>query len=150
MAGILTTASTAEIALAANTEKLIMSVASTSNNDRMKLLRWGIFFDSITSNAEPVIVQIKVTTGTIGGTTTLTAYKITPGSETPAMAFSISNGANTLTGSVADSAEVHPQSGYEIIYPMGQEIIIPGGSDLMLTANAPAIVNAKGKMTIEI
>jgi hypothetical protein len=57
--------------------------------------------------------------------------------------------AEPTAGDVVDVVEVHPQSGYEIIYPLGQEVIIGGGDRLGIECTAPAGVNVRAKIVFE-
>ena len=60
--------------------------------------------------------------------------------------------AEPTTGDILDIAEVHPQSGYEVKYPIGQELIIPGGSRVgIICTNAvgAVTVNCRAKLICE-
>ena len=45
--------------------------------------------------------------------------------------------------------EIHPQQGYEKLYPMGQEIIVGGGDRVGLLVTAPAGVNCEAEIKYE-
>jgi hypothetical protein len=40
---------------------------------------------------------------------------------------------------VVESAEIHPQTGYRVFYPMGQEIMIPNGERLGFKTTSAAL-----------
>jgi len=52
-------------------------------------------------------------------------------------------------GDILENKEVHPQQGYETIYPEGAEIQVAGGGRLSIKATAPAIVNCVVEMEFE-
>jgi hypothetical protein len=57
--------------------------------------------------------------------------------------------AEPTAGDVLDAIEVHPQSGYEKIFPLGDEIIVPGGGRVGIECTAPAGVNVRAKIAFE-
>lgn len=150
MAGIICSASTPEIALVAATAKTVAQLKSLANQ-RLKLIKWGVSFDGVSPSAEPVQVRLLRQTTVIGGTpTAVTPVKINIGSETIQSTFAYSAGGSEPTASdVLDVKEVHPQSGYECIFPLGQEIIVTGGASvsyLGIECTAPAVVNVRAVM----
>ena len=50
---------------------------------------------------------------------------------------------------VVELKEVHPQSGYEKIYPQGGEVILDGGTRLGIECTAQAAVNVSAEMVFE-
>lgn len=149
MAAFIGIAQTAEVALAAASAKTVLQLVAASNH-RVKLLGWGVFFDSTSVSAEPVqvIVVRQTTAGTMSANT--------PSKMDDSLAETLQTTAQDnatvepTTGSdELDMAEVHPQSGYEIRYPLGQEPIIGGGDRLGIVCTAPAVVNVRAKMIFE-
>lgn len=147
MAGIRGSITTAEVALAASTKKTVLQLTAPANQ-RLILKRWGIFFDGVDPLAAPVEVELLFQT-TAGTLSSLTPVKLTPGSETVQATAGYNATAEPTAGDLVEAAEVHPQSGYEVIMPLGEEIIIPGGSRIGITALAGATVNARAKMLFE-
>lgn len=156
MAGIILTATTPEVALSAATAKTVGQIKSLANQ-RLKLLKWGVFFDGISPSAEPVQVRLVRQTSAIGGTpTAVTPVLNGVGSETPQSSFAYSAGGTEPTYDTPNKVlmvlEVHPQFGYEYTYPLGQEELITGGASasyLGVECTAPAAVNARCMMKWE-
>lgn len=153
MAGIICSATTPEIALSAATAKTVGQIKSLANQ-RLKLLKWGVYFDGISPSAEPVQVRLLRQTTAIGGTpTAVTPVMVNTGSETIQSTFAYSAGGSEPTaGNVIEAIEVHPQAGYEYTYPLGQELEITGGASvgyLGVECTAPATVNVRCQMKWE-
>lgn len=147
MADIQAIAQTGEVALAAATAKTVLQIVAPANH-KLKVLRWGVYFDGINSSAEPVEVRLLRQT-TAGTMSALTPTKLGTDAETLQTGAQHSATAEPTAGDVLDMCEVHPQAGYEVILPMGQEIKIPGGGRLGIECKAPASVNVRAKIVIE-
>jgi hypothetical protein len=124
----------------------------------VKVLGWGIYFDGTSVAAEPVQVFLESGDTSGGGGTSLSATPAAAGSIclTNLAATAIqSSAAVGMTAAVStnvirhDGAAVHPQSGYEVRYPLGQEPIIAQGKYVSIYVSAPATVNATAKMICE-
>ena len=149
MAGLICIAQTAEVALVAATAKTIIQVLAPANQ-RDKIKRWGVFFDGVSGTAEPVQVRLLRQTSAGTGGDVLTAVKQVAGSETvQTTGLSDIDSAEPTADDVLDVAEVHPQSGYEVIIPFDMPIEIPGGGRVGIECTAPAIVNVRGKIVFE-
>lgn len=148
MAAFIGIAQTAEVALAAATAKTVVQIIAPTNH-RVKILRWGVFFDGISGTAEPVQVALcrQSTAGTMSALTPVKADDSL--AETLLTTAQYNATVEPTTGDVLDSVEVHPQSGYEIIYPLGQEMIIGGADRVGIVCTAPATVNARCKLIFE-
>jgi hypothetical protein len=149
MAGLLCIAQTSEVALVAATAKTILQLTAPTNQ-RLKVKRWGVFFDGIANDAEPVEIRLlrQTTVGTGGDV--LTPVLQVAGSETiQTSGLSDIDVAEPTAGDVVDVAEVHPQSGYEVIIPFDMPIEIPGGGRMGIECIAPAAVNVRAKMIFE-
>lgn len=147
MAGILCIAQTAEIALSSATTETVLQIAAPTNQ-RLKLKRWGVFFDGVDSAAEPV--QVRLLRQTDAGTmSSLTPVKQVAGSETVQTTAQHTATAEPTAGDVLDMAEVHPQSGFEVIIPFDMPIEVPGGERIGIECTAPAAVNVRAKMIFE-
>ena len=147
MAGLLCIALTTEVALAAATAKTIIQIIAPANH-RLKIKRWGVFFDGISGTEEPV--QVRLLRQTDAGTVSA----LTPVSQVVATETVQTTAGHTATveptaGDILDMAEVHPQSGYEVIIPFDMPIEIPGGGRVGIECTAPAIVNVRAKIIFE-
>jgi hypothetical protein len=144
MAGVTCIAQTAEVALSAATAKTVLQITAMTNH-RLHIKRWAVFFDGISSTAEPVQVRLLRQT-TAGTMTSLTPVKLVAGSETVQTTAQHTATAEPTAGDILDIAEVHPQSGYEVVVPFDQVIEVPGGTRLGIEATAPAAVNVRAKI----
>lgn len=147
MSAIFGSAVTAEVALTAATAKTVLQVKAPTNH-RVKILGWGVFFDGVSSTAEPVVVRL------LRQTTTGTMSALTPGQVVPVAESILTTAAHTATveptaGTVIESLEVHPQQGYEKMYSQGQEPVIGGGGYVGIECTAPAGVNVIAKILFE-
>ena len=148
MAALNGIAQTAEVALSAAVTRTVMQVVAPTNH-RVKLLGWGVFFDGISANAEPVQVRLLRQT-TAGTMSALTPVKMDGSlAETLLVTALHSASAEPTAGDVVDIIECHPQGGYEKIFPLGQEVVIQGGGRLGIECTAPAGVNVRAKMMFE-
>lgn len=148
MAAFIGKALTSEIALSAAAAKTVLQLVAPANH-RVKVLAWGVYFDGTSSSAEPV--QVRVLRQTTAGTMSA----LTPVKNDDSIAEALQTTAqHTATaeptaGDVLEAKEVHPQSGYEKIYPLGQEIIIGGSDRVGIECTAPAGVNVRADITFE-
>ena len=148
MSAFIGIAQTDEVALAAATVKTVVQLVAPSNH-RLKILRWGVWFDGTSGSAEPVQVELKRQT-TAGTMSALTLVKQDDSiAETLQATAQHTATVEPTEGDVLDIKEVHPQSAYEIIYPLGQEIIVGGGDRVGIACNAPAIVNVRAQIVYE-
>lgn len=162
MAGRLLIATTNEIALVAATQKTVLQlrVPSASQKTPIEVLEWGVYFDGVSVTAEPIVVNL-VTQDNDGSGTAITfnggryqqanldhtGTPVTPNT-TAHEDFSTQP---TGTYHILDAVEVHPQQGYEKIYPLGQERRIPPGTTtnrhrIAIACTAPANVNVRAKL----
>lgn len=148
MAAFLGIAQTAEVALTAATAKTVVQLVAAANH-RVKILRWGVFFDGTSVTGEPVQVRV-LRQSTAGTMSSLTPVKMDDSlAETLLTTAQHTATAEPTAGDIVDIAEVHPQASYEIIYPLGQEIIVGGGDRLGIECTAPAGVNVRAKIVFE-
>lgn len=142
MANLLFSAQISEQALSQDTvETLIQIVAPT--NQRVKIVRWGVFFDGTQPRNEPV--QIRVLRQLSSGTaSSLSLVKLDDSlSETIRTTARYDFTSEPTGSSVIESYNIHPQQGIYVPYVLGQEIIISGGGRLGIDCNAPNDVNAR-------
>lgn len=145
MAGLKVAATTAEIALSAATAKTVIQIVAPTNQ-KLKVERIGLFFDGVSPTGEPV--QVRVLRQTTAGTmTSLTPVKRNNGDgETIQGTAQHTATAEPTAGDVYDVFEIHPQSGYDIFFPLGQEPLVKGGDRLGIECTAPAAVNVRCKV----
>jgi len=138
---------TAEIVTGTSAKTLVQVVAPT--NQRVAILGWGIYFDATSVTAEPIQVELLRQT-TAGTMSSLTPRKVDSdvGTAIQSTAQHTST-AEPTAGDILQSLEVHPQSGYECVFPLGQEFVVPGGGRVGLRVTAPATANARVFMRCE-
>lgn len=134
------------IALVAATAKTVLGV-NASANVRLKLKRWGIYFDGTSATAVPVIVQL-LRTSSAGTSTAVTPRNVNQ-TETVQATAGKNYTAEPTAGDILENKEIHPQQGYETIYPEGGEVQVAGGGRLTIKATAPAGVNCVVEMEFE-
>lgn len=147
MAGLLCCAQTNEVALLAGAAKTVLQVTAPAHQ-RLKVRRWGVFFDGIDPAGEPVQVRL-LRQGTAGSMTGLTPVKLVSGSETVQTTAAHSATAEPSAGDVVDVVECHPQTGFDAILPPDQVVEIPGGTRIGVECTAPAAVNVRAKIWFE-
>jgi hypothetical protein len=141
-------ATIAEQALAAATQETVLQLVAAANH-RVKVLRWGIFFDGQTVADEPVqvVLQRQSDAGTSAANT---PTKVDDSlAETLLTTARDAVSAEPTSGDVVGAYQVHPQSGYAEIFPLGQEIIIGGGDRLGIRVTAPDVVNCRAFIHFE-
>ena len=148
MANFIGVLQTTEIALAASTVKTVLQLTAPANH-RLRLLRMKVSFDGISPTAEPA--QVRLLRQTSAGTMS----SLNPVKQDNSLAEALlSTGASNATaeptaGDVLDSVEVHPQSGYEVIYPYGQEPMVGGSGRLGIDIQCPSVVNVRALLVYE-
>lgn len=147
MAGIVCIAQTSEVSLSAATAKTVIQVVAASNH-KVKVLRWGVFFDGTSATAEPVQVRL-LRQSTAGTMSSLTPTKQTTDSETVQTTAQHTATAEPTAGDVLDICEVHPQSGYEVVLTPDNYIWVAGGGRIGIECTAPATVNVRAKIVFE-
>ena len=144
-------ATTAEVALVASTQKTVLQLVAPANH-RGKLLGWGVFFDGVAAADEPieVVIQRQSDAGTMSANTP----KKRDDSLAETLQFTAQDNASAepTSGDILWAGEIHPQTGYEKLYPLGQEPIIGGGDRMAIRCTVPsgsAGVNARAYMHFE-
>lgn len=148
MAATYCIAQTAEIALTAATAKTVIQI-TTPTNRRARVLGWGVFFDGVSTTAEPV--QVRLLRQTTAGTMSSLTPVLLDGGLTLTIQTTAQHTATAepTAGNVLDIAEVHPQQGYEKQYIPGQEPIVGSGGRVGIECTAPATVNVRAKIIFE-
>ena len=149
MAGIRVTAeNTVAVALVAATEKTALQVNAPANQ-RLRILRIGIFFDGASTTAVPVLARMFLVT-TAGTNTALTLAKVVSSDSETLQTTAGENATIEGTNStLLDQWLIHPQTGLDITYAMGQERMVVGGGRLAIKITAPAVVNVRCKLDFE-
>jgi len=150
MAGIIASVVTGvgEVALVGTTAKTVLQLTAPTNQ-RLKILGFGIFFDGTAADAQPVEIRVlRQTTAGTGGSA-VTPRIISAGSETLQATSLKDMSGEPTAGDELDVLQVHPQSGFEVMFPPGQELIIPGGGRIGIEVTAPVAVNCNAKMRYE-
>jgi len=135
------------IALVGTTLKTVLQVKAGANS-RLKLKRWGVYFDGASATAVPVLVEL-VVTSTDGTSTSVTPRKITSATETVQATAGKNFTVEPSVTNVVENILVHPQQGYVEIVPEGFEIQVAGGSRLAMSITAPAAVNCQAEMMLD-
>ena len=141
-------AATTEIALTAATAKTVVQLVAAANH-RVKILGWGVFFDGTSTTAEPVQVRL------LRQTTAGTMSALTPTKRDDSIADTLLTTAqHTATaeptaGDLLEAIEVHPQQGYQVLYPLGVEPIVGGGDRVGIECTAPGGVNVRATVLFE-
>ena len=148
MAGFIGKAITNEIALTAATEKTVLQLIAPSNH-RLKILGWGVHFDGVSVTEAPVVVKFERQTDA-GTMTALTLVKNDDSlAESLQATAQHTATAEPTSGNLLEQKNVHPQTGFEKLYPLGQEIMVGGGDRVGITCTAPAAVNVIAEITYE-
>ena len=140
MADLQFSARVPEVALSSDTTGTVIQLIAPANQ-RVKVLRWGLFFDGTQPRNEPVSVRI------LRQTSSGTASFFTPVKLDGSISETIQTTARkTFTleptdGDILESYNIHPQQGIFVPYVLGQEIILSGGSRLGISCAAPNNVN---------
>lgn len=140
----------AETALTATVPKTLLQLVAPANH-RVRLLGWGVFFDGTSPTAEPVQVRLLRQTGAGTSVDAAGAVVKRDGSlpETLQTTARITFSAEPTAGDVLWAGEIHPQSGYEVMFPWGNEILIGGSGRVGVEVTAPANVSARAFATFE-
>lgn len=147
MAAVLGVANTAEVALSAGTAKTVLQLVAASNH-LVKVKSWGVFFDGTSASAEPVQVRLLRQT-TAGTMTSLTPVERSNHGATLQTTAQHTATAEPTAGNILAAREVHPQAGYQEIFPAGDEIIIGSAGRLGIECTAPANVNVRAEIVFE-
>lgn len=149
MADLIGTVTTDEIALTAATAKTVLQILAPANH-RVKILGWSVFFDGTSVSAEPVQVELlrQTTAGTMSASSA--EEKLDDSlAETLQVSATHTATAEPTAGGLLQAIEVHPQTGYEKLYPLFQEPIVGGGDRVGIRCTAPAGVNVRASITWE-
>lgn len=140
MADLQFSARVPEVALSSDTTGTVIQLIAPANQ-RVKVLRWGLFFDGTQPRNEPVSVRILRQTSS-GTATFFNPVKLDGSiSETIQTTARKTFTLEPTDGDILESYNIHPQQGIFVPYVLGQEIILSGGSRLGISCAAPNDVN---------
>lgn len=147
MSGLIGVANPGEVALAAGVAKTVLQIVAPANH-RLRVKSVAFLFDGTSASAEPVKVRVLKQT-TAGTMSALTPVKVTPGSETLQATAQHTATAEPTAGDVMMQRDIHPQAGYEKVFPPDQELIVAGGERLGIECTAAAAVNVIPEIVFE-
>ena len=146
MSNVIGAAVTTAITLVASTEKTILQIAAGASQ-KVKVLRWGIFFNEETGDATPAIpllVKLGRHTTSSGTGSANTPKQVKKTSITlRTTALDNFSAVATITD-VLDEAYVNAQTGYEVIFPMGQEVELDPSETLSINVVPGATISTGG------
>ena len=146
MAGKIGVVSTTEVALAAATAKTIVQLIAPTNYS-LKIKEWGVYFDGISTTAEPV--QVRLLKQTTAGTMSSLTPALRKGSAAVQSTAQHTATVEPTAAAVMAVREVHPQSGYQEKFAFGDEIELLSAERIGIECTAPAIVNVRGEIVFE-
>ncbi len=144
MSGLRWTVTTSEIPCPPGAAKTVLQIITPSSHHRIQGLGWGIYFDSTSVSAQPAQVRLlrQTTIGTMTGITPVLDDQGMP--ETIQSSAAVNASAEPTAAGVIKRIEVHPQTGYEFLWPIGREHPIRGGEKIGIEVTAVDSVNAVG------
>ena len=144
MSGLRWTVTTTEVLCLPNAARTVLQIITPTSHHRIAGLGWGVYFDSTSVQAEPAQVRLLRQT-TVGTMTGLAPVKDDNGlPETIQSSASFNATAEPAAGDVMKRIEVHPQTGYEFLWPVGREQPIRGGERVGIEVTAVDTVRAVG------
>lgn len=146
MAGIIYTVSTGEQALSAAPTTAVQATAAA--NQRLKIHGFSVGFNGTSATAEPVAVRL-LRQSTAGTMSAGAARVINGAAETPQATVTIVSTTNPTAGDVLFETLVHPQGGFNILFPPELMPQVPAGGRVGIELTAPATVDARTTMIIE-
>ena len=141
MAGINAVATTPKITISATSTTYYVASITAPTNQRLKIKRFGVFFNEETGDATPAIpfeVYLGNATTPTGGSA-LTPVKLSSGSET--LQASALYSLTSATVDKRDYAFVNGQTFYEVFYAPGDEVIVQGGETFGIVVISGATIS---------
>lgn len=150
MAAGYTVDTTGDVALTAATAKSIVSVVAAANAP-IKVTEISVSFDGTSSTAEPVTVELCLSTeATAGTSTSQTPVQIRGATRTVQASGKRNFTAEPTVLTAVKRWLVHPQTTYTIQFPLGREVEQNTTQDaVVLRCTAPASVNCQGYIEFE-
>lgn len=159
MAGLIAVCAANAIPTKSSAAHNIFGITGASDKP-FKVLGWGIYFNGTSSTGEPINVKLQLYNAftTFGAGTTAVVPRKTnflnnATVETRYGYNPASAAAGTVTSAgILDLVDVHPQSGYDVRFPLNQEIWGGSASDTLIgieVGNAGSDINCNIKVIIE-
>lgn len=150
MASVYSCTAEGEEALASATAETVLALLGDAAV-RGKIVEWSVFFDGVSTTAEPVRVRlVQITTD---GTASNAAAKVwssgAPAANCqPRKDYTVEP---TKDANPYYDIEVHPQTGFAIQYPLGRELELPADTTdgVGIEVTAPAVVNVVANIVWE-
>lgn len=144
MSGLRWTATTTEVLCPAGAPKTVLQIMTPSSHHRIQGLGCGVYFDSTSVQAQPVWVELRRQTS-IGTMTGLSPVKEDESLQETIQSSAAFNATSEPTsGTLIKRVQVHPQNGYELLWPLGLPQPIRGGERLGIVVTPVDTVNAIG------
>ncbi len=126
MAGILGHVVSGECTVTSATAKTILQLVAATNH-RVLIKGFTVSFKGTSATDSPILVQIlrQTTAGTSSAATMV--KNNSADDETLQTTGRYDCSAEPTASDILMISEVHPQSGWQVFFPLGQEIVIPGG-----------------------
>lgn len=115
---------------------------------QLKIRGWGVFFDGTSLTAEPIQVRL-MRQGSAGTLTQITPVKLKHIPESIQSSGYQDATVEPAYTDLLDSAEIHPQAGFEVKFPDNEQPIITPESYIAIVVNAQASVNCRAKIICE-
>lgn len=146
MSGLRWTVTTSEIVCPAGTPKTILQIITPSSHHRIAGLGWGVYFDSTSVQAQPAQVRLirQTSVGTMTGFSNFVKDDDSLQETIQSSAAVNATAEPTNNGALIKRVEVHPQTGYEFMWPIEKYQPIRGGEKLGIEITAVDTVNAVG------
>ena len=138
MAGLLASVAVEDVTSGTAKKTLLQLLAPT--NQRIIIKSWGVFCQGTSGTAAPGKVQLLKQT-TAGTMSAASEINLCDAQETIQTVAQHTATVEPTDGDILEAKMVHPQSGYEKIYPPNQEIMIPGGERVAIAVTFAAAVD---------
>jgi hypothetical protein len=130
MAGLLARVNSGELSVPGTTNPVTMLQIKSAANHRVKIIGVSVSFKGTVSNEPPLLVQVlrQSDAGTDG--VPITCYKNNESDQETIQTYAQKGTfyIEPSEGNILYSIDVHPQGGWQIMFPYGQEIILPGST----------------------
>lgn len=134
--------------------KTILQLTAAANHAVM-VKGWGVSFQGVTNNADPILCQLIRQTSAGTGGSSVTLQKINP-DDSETLEASGQKGPSGIwtaepsdASAVLDEVLVHPQAGREVYFPLTDPIKVPGSGRLGIKVTAGASVDCVATMKCE-
>lgn len=124
------------------TATLTLAQLIAASNRRVRIDRVTVTGKGITSSDVPVLFEIlkQTTAGTSSSTANPTKMNASD-DETLGVTANKTFTVEPTAGDVRAGRAIHPQTGWDFVFPFGRELYVGGGERLGIRVNSPAQVN---------